>query len=365
MCSAAACVICFETSPAPKQCGCACRGDAGLAHVACLARAAAMRVGSWETCRTCKQPFTGATLAALARAWCVATSIETDEGQLAAAHMVSVLGRQEDYTGAERASRALRAAIGRKQGDDSEAARIIDITTAKVLLFQGKYAEVERISRASIERARAALGDEHVTTLQMCQLLAQALSFQNKHLEAERITLEVVGGMRRVYGERHAYTLESAICAPWVLWRGGKHAEAEAMQRELLCLRESTLGPDHPGVLSMRTGLATMLAGQNKRDEASAIAASALAVSRRVLGPDHPETTRIAGAANYIDVAFRPVYDGPMAAGTRVTVRWLRSAQQHNGAHGTVLSRATSGRYAVQIDGGARVLLRAECVSLD
>ena len=60
------CVICLEadTSPAPIQSGCACRGEAGLAHVGCRGRAAEVRArdrdyaGCWQ-CQTCKQGFTG------------------------------------------------------------------------------------------------------------------------------------------------------------------------------------------------------------------------------------------------------------------------------------------------------------------
>ena len=37
-----ACIICLDTSPPPIQSGCACRGDSGLAHIACLVRAAGM-----------------------------------------------------------------------------------------------------------------------------------------------------------------------------------------------------------------------------------------------------------------------------------------------------------------------------------
>ena len=36
-----ACIICLDTSPPPIQSGCACRGDSGLAHIACLVQAAA------------------------------------------------------------------------------------------------------------------------------------------------------------------------------------------------------------------------------------------------------------------------------------------------------------------------------------
>ena len=69
-----ACIICLDTSPPPIQSGCACRGDSGLAHIACLVRAAASQqaqrgTGVWRECQTCKQYYTGAMQMGLAEAW--------------------------------------------------------------------------------------------------------------------------------------------------------------------------------------------------------------------------------------------------------------------------------------------------------
>ena len=71
---AGACIICLDTSPPPIQSGCACRGDSGLAHIACLVRAAASQQAQrgsdvWRQCQTCKQDYTGAMRAGLAEAW--------------------------------------------------------------------------------------------------------------------------------------------------------------------------------------------------------------------------------------------------------------------------------------------------------
>ena len=41
--STSACIICLDAEPEPIQSGCACRGDAGLAHVKCRAEAATHR----------------------------------------------------------------------------------------------------------------------------------------------------------------------------------------------------------------------------------------------------------------------------------------------------------------------------------
>jgi hypothetical protein len=69
-----ACIICLDTSPPPIQSGCACRGDSGLAHIACLVRAAASQQAQrgndvWRQCQTCKQDYTGAMRTGLAEAW--------------------------------------------------------------------------------------------------------------------------------------------------------------------------------------------------------------------------------------------------------------------------------------------------------
>jgi hypothetical protein len=69
------CTICLCGDPPPIQSGCACRGDAGLAHVECRAEDAAHRMANsndragWAECMTCKQPFTGTMMMGLAEAW--------------------------------------------------------------------------------------------------------------------------------------------------------------------------------------------------------------------------------------------------------------------------------------------------------
>ena len=66
-------VICLDSSPPLLQSGCACRGDAGLAHVACRVKAAESQAPVkegcvWWDCQTCKQAFTGAMQRGLAEA---------------------------------------------------------------------------------------------------------------------------------------------------------------------------------------------------------------------------------------------------------------------------------------------------------
>ena len=104
------CIICLDSDPSPIQSGCACRGDAGLAHVECRAEAAAHRLknsktpdGWWE-CATCGQDFTGAMQLGLAEAWWsrVQRLPEVDEQRLrAAANLARSLGEQSKLAEAE------------------------------------------------------------------------------------------------------------------------------------------------------------------------------------------------------------------------------------------------------------------------
>ena len=60
-----ACIICLDSDPPPIQSGCACRSDAGLAHVGCLIEKAVAQQphrgnAVWWECQTCGQSFTGA-----------------------------------------------------------------------------------------------------------------------------------------------------------------------------------------------------------------------------------------------------------------------------------------------------------------
>jgi hypothetical protein len=71
-----ACIICLCDDPSPIQSGCACRGDAGLAHVECRTQDAAHRMANskqrddgWWKCGTCGQNFTGTMQLGLAEAW--------------------------------------------------------------------------------------------------------------------------------------------------------------------------------------------------------------------------------------------------------------------------------------------------------
>ena len=121
------CFICLDAdaSPGPIQSGCACRGEAGLAHVGCRARAAEVQAQHcgwkvWRKCQTCKQAFTGEMRRGLADAWWarVRGRAQDDAERLAASgNLADSLSGQGKYPEAEALERQVLEAQERVQGD--------------------------------------------------------------------------------------------------------------------------------------------------------------------------------------------------------------------------------------------------------
>jgi tetratricopeptide (TPR) repeat protein len=172
-----ACIICLDSEPPPIQSGCACRGDAGLAHIECRAEAAAHRmanskifIGWWE-CATCGQEFTGAMQLGLAKAWWSSAQRlpEEDSVRLSAANNL-----------------------------------------ADALHGRGKYGEAETMYREVLAVRHRVLGSEHPDTLNSANNLAFALKYQGKYGEAETMYRETLAVQQRVLGSEHPHTLNSA-----------------------------------------------------------------------------------------------------------------------------------------------------------
>ena len=105
---------------------------------------------------------------------------------------------------------------------------------------------------------------------------------------------------------------------------------------------------------------------------------AALASRRRVLGPTHPDTLQTASSWEDVRARIRatvtpptnaaaPAAAGaarPLPAGTRVLVQRLVAKPEHNGKRARVLSfDARTGRYAVSLEDGKELSLKAECVA--
>ena len=138
------------------------------------------------------------------------------------------------------------------------------------------------------------------------------------------------------------------------------------------------LGADHPGTLRSGNNLAVSLADQGKYAEAEQMLLATFASQQRVLGPAHPNTLQIAMTLEHVRVrimiratpptnAAAPAAAGaarPLLAGTRVLVQRLVAKPEHNGKRARVVSfDARTGRYAVALDDGKELSLKAECVA--
>ena len=99
----------------------------------------------------------------------------------------------------------------------------------------------------------------------------------------------------------------------------------------------------------------------------------ALASCQRVLGPSHPNTLQIASNLEGVRARIRasPPTNAVAAdtarllpAGTHVLVQRLVAKPEHNGKRARVVSfDARTGRYAVSLDDGKELSLKAECMA--
>ncbi len=181
---------------------------------------------------------------------------------------------------------------------------------------------------------------------------------------------------KRVLGAEHPETLTSANNLAMSLSDQGKYAEAEQIQREVLAVRKRVLGAEHPDTLASASNLGVFISHQGKYAEAELMLHAALASRQRVLGPAHPSTLGTATSLEHVRAriyatlptnAAAPAAAGTarlLLAGTRVLVQRLIAKPEHNGKRAHVLSfDARTGRYAVVLEDGKELSLKAECVA--
>ena len=136
------------------------------------------------------------------------------------------------------------------------------------------------------------------------------------------------------------------------------------------------LGAEHPSTLASANNLAMSLKKQGEYSDAEQMLHAAFASCQRVLGPTHPSTLQTASSLEDVRARIRatlptnpaaPATAGtawPLPAGTLVLVQRLVAKPEHNGKRARVLSFDTrTGQYAVALDDGKELSLKAECVA--
>jgi hypothetical protein len=286
------------------------------------------------------------------------------------------------------------------------------------LYGDGKYAEAERMFREAHGISMRVLGAEHPETLTCASEIANCLFGKGKHAEAEQINadllrlcmlpLAIEGGGEIVcthervrmlrsqhalsYGKHLAVGLLRLSMLPLEqegvgeIGRTHEHERVlrsqhallygEHLAREVLAAQTRVLGPEHPETLNSAASLAGTLFGQRKYTEAQPLLEATLEVERRVLGPAHPNTLNTASLLDQMRSLIRAAQPAAamgnaarsaanqLPAGTRVLVQRLVAKPAHNGKRARVLSfDARTGRYAVVLDDGRELSLKAECVA--
>ena len=306
------CFVCLDDDGSAARpvirTGCACRGDCGAAHVACLALAAAASSGErWWKCATCKHQYTGRMRLELAEAWYARagsvsissnssiSSISSDERMDATSNMASALVRENRPEEAEVMLRRLHAEETARLGPEHPKPLTTAHNLAAALILQTRFCDAERIEREVLATMRRVLGEDHPETLSSAHNLCVVLAHQDKHAEAERMQRAVLAAQRRVLGEADEATLASYGNLAYLLMLQHKSEEAESVGREVLCVKRRVLGPAHPDTLASEHNLGCVLSIRGKHLESVAVLGAALEALRRVLGYAHPHTRACTG----------------------------------------------------------------------
>ena len=367
------CSICLDSDPPPIQRGCACRGEAGLAHIDCMVKYAKATEdrdsgAAWMACGTCKQLFTGKMRQALGlnfwqsvkglspghekrqTATLTYARCHLEEGRYKEAEL---LARELLATGNddERMFFAAHSALSKallSQGKLAEAAKNLrearraaeasasrhfaaeatgDLAT--VLGMQGNYVEAEKEGRSCVKQFRSLYGDEHSTTLANISHLANHLMSQDKLDEAEILYRRVHEAQTRVLGKEHQHTLNSATSLGRALFARKKYTEAEPLHRHALASAKR-LGEEVPLTLAISANLASTLGALGRHEEANELFRDTLARQTRIRGANDVNTRECASL--YDEYINAP----PSLLGAKVTLHGLKT-EEYNGREGTVV----------------------------
>jgi tetratricopeptide (TPR) repeat protein len=276
------CVLCLDRDPPPIQSGCACRGEAGLAHPACRVDAAVAQREHrgpivWGECLTCRQPFTGAMKRHLSRAFRerARTVAERAMSLTSIGYCLVQDGRwREARVELERALEEFDASAAqpRSHGFDAEEQYFQYLASAEsafaeVLGALGEREEAVSRLRAALQRSRAAVGPEADATLGLVTNLGTLLltvARPRRPLEAEdlaRQQLVVYGTMtpRDRRGELVAQNLLAMALLSQRSQCNSKAAQAAALLRTLDADFERVFGPTHPYSLQATSNLGDAL----------------------------------------------------------------------------------------------------------
>ena len=268
----ASCYICLTEGPGLVR-GCACRGDAGYAHVACLIRAEAelgpeSRDGLGQ-CPTCRQYYHGAVRLAVAWGeWRAVARCNNKRFFDALRELGMALHECDQHEDALVLIRCRLKYIkagwpqleGRELSESQVAFAGEQANLANILGSLGKQDEACGILRECFSLSKRAKGVEAPDTISVAVNLANNLKVTRHFQEARKLLEEMLPLSRKVMGSLDTSTINLAVLLGDVL-------------------QACEIQPDG----NMQLSLDTARAVAKLYDEA-------YASSRRLFGDDHPET---------------------------------------------------------------------------
>jgi hypothetical protein len=261
--ASATCIICLESDPPAIRCGCACRGDSGLAHIDCLVSKAVWQQkhrgdAVWVTCQTCGQRFTGAMQMGLAEnLWSRVCDLprQSIRRLFGAQYRADCLCHEGHYEEALQINREVHDMLRQILGAEHPDTLRSFLQMAEKLGYMGMHLEAEQIERKVHLVRRQSLGDEHPETMMSAEQLGRTLARQQKLVEAAEILHLVHATRKRVFGDEHCSTLRCAHSLAETLSDMGGNTEAEQMMRATLRAQQRLLGEEHPDTLASADNL--------------------------------------------------------------------------------------------------------------
>ena len=344
--SDATCVICLcgNEEGALRQRGCACRGEVGLVHLACLESEAEQTDNAkmaWEFCSICKQSFSRETslwltlrqqqksltpgeqlfadedLAHELGAECMfAEAIQLLKlAQRDAKHLkflsfsrrlataqVKILIASGSTLKAEKLCRDL-IQHNIPLSDDIDGPELLEkgiqrelkLSLARILVDKGQHAEAEELF-CQIAQSRPAGPDRESVIVE----LADAMSLQGKFSEAEELANEAYRIMLRHEGVGGRFTSAAASALGRALLGAGSeqnYSKYEQFMCEHIRVLSDHLGPEHASVLAERSDFAGFVCDKRgKPREAEAMLRTVFWAMKRALDPQHPHLMTCAGS---------------------------------------------------------------------
>ena len=344
------CNICLEggDEPPPIQRGCGCRGDAGLAHLACVAKMCSIHkrsehqdaeawASSWGTCTICRQQYHGEMLVGLAREllrltprrrrydpeYAQASETLGDALRTSGMYAEAEVVLREAVTVVDEIVAKINEANHGEDGNFRAAWRLRSIFSC-VLARVDKCAEAEALFDKTIAAQTRTLGENDPDTITSRSGLAVMLSNTGRHSEAEHLFRKVLAFHTKRGANRGVdipiAAMHTATTYGGVLVNLGRLAEAEELLLETLAVQQRVLGHGHrlTRVTRDNLGKVDMLLESRRAEKEAQLRAvqldSALEVLAKVkleFGADHPNTIRVqnnvAGAfghqGNFVEAA--------------------------------------------------------------